>query len=65
MECFRYLGLYVAVGGEIDGKEKFRMNKIGKLCGGVKRMLKCRLLEKLTIIIPLTLDVIYFFPIAI
>ncbi len=41
-QCFKYLGLYVAVDGGIEGEVKFRMNEVRKMCGGMKRVLKCR-----------------------
>ncbi len=28
--------------GGIEGEVKFRMNEVGKVCGGMKRVLKCR-----------------------
>ncbi len=42
VECFKYLGSRVAVGGGIEGKVKFRMNDVGKVCGGMKRVFKCK-----------------------
>ncbi len=42
VECFRYLGSHVAVDGGIEGEVKFRMNEVGKVCGGMKRVFKCR-----------------------
>ncbi len=36
VECFKYLGAHVAVDGGIEGEVKFRMNEIGKVCGGMK-----------------------------
>ncbi len=42
VECFRYLGSHVAVDGGIEGEVKFRMNEVGKVCGGMKINFKCR-----------------------
>ncbi len=36
VECFKYLGSHVAVDGGIEGEVKFRMNEVGKVCGGMK-----------------------------
>ncbi len=36
VECFKYLGLNVAVDGGIKGEVKLRMNVVGKVCGGIK-----------------------------
>ncbi len=44
VECFKYLGSHVAVDGGIQGEVKFRMNEVGKVCGGMKRVFKCKLL---------------------
>ncbi len=33
VECFKYLGLHVAVNGGIEGEVKFRMNEVGKYVG--------------------------------
>ncbi len=32
IECFKYLGLHVAVNGGRDVEVKFRMNEVGKVC---------------------------------
>ncbi len=42
VECFKYLGSHVAVNGGIGGEVKFRMNEVGKVCGGMKRVFKCK-----------------------
>ncbi len=42
VECFKYLGSHVAVDGGIEGEVNFRMNEVGKVCGGMKRVFKCR-----------------------
>ncbi len=42
VECFKYLGSRVAVDEGIAGEVKFRMNEVGKVCGGMKRVFKCR-----------------------
>ncbi len=36
VESFSYLGSHVVVDGGIEGKVKFRMNGVGKMCGGMK-----------------------------
>ncbi len=41
-ECFKYLGLHGAVDGGVEGEVKFRMNEVGKVCGGMKRVFKCK-----------------------
>ncbi len=43
VECFKYLGSHVAVDGGIEGEVKFRMNEVGKVCGGMKRVFKCKI----------------------
>ncbi len=35
--CFKYLRSHVAVDGGMEGEVKFRMNKVGKVCGGMKK----------------------------
>ncbi len=42
VECFKYLGSHVTVNGGIEGEVKFRMNEVGKVCGGMKRVFKCK-----------------------
>ncbi len=42
VECFKYLGSHIAVDRGIEGEVKFRTNEVGKVCGGVKRVFKCR-----------------------
>ncbi len=42
VECFQYLWSHVAVNGGIEGEVKFRMNEVGKVCGGMKRVFMCR-----------------------
>ncbi len=37
VERFKYLGLHVAVDGGIEAEVKFRMNEVGKVCGGMKK----------------------------
>ncbi len=37
IQCFKYLGLHVAVDGGIEREVKFRMNEVGKVCGRMKR----------------------------
>ncbi len=41
-ECSKYLGSHVAVDGGIEGEVKFRMNEVGQVCGGMKRVFKYR-----------------------
>ncbi len=35
---------FVAVDGGIEGEVKFRINEVGKMCGGMKSVFKCTLL---------------------
>ncbi len=42
VECFRYSGYHVALDGGIEGEVKFIMTKVQKVCGGMKRVFKCR-----------------------
>ncbi len=42
VECFKYLGLHVAVDGGIYVEVRFRLNKIRKMCGGMKRVFTCK-----------------------
>ncbi len=42
VECFKYLGSHVDVNWGIEGEVKFRMNEVGKVCGGMKRVFKCK-----------------------
>ncbi len=42
VECSKYLVSHVAVHGGVKGEVKFRMNEVGKMCGGMKRGFKCR-----------------------
>ncbi len=39
VECFKYLGPHVSVNGGIEGEVKFRMNEVGKVCGGMKTVI--------------------------
>ncbi len=34
VECFKYLGSHVDVNGGIEGEVTFRLNEVGKVCGG-------------------------------
>ncbi len=36
VECSKHLGSHVAVHGGIEGEVKCRMNKVEKVCGGMK-----------------------------
>ena len=45
VDCFKYLGSHVSVDGRIDEEVKFRMNEVGRMLGGMKRVLKCRTLR--------------------
>ncbi len=38
----KYLGLHVAVNGGMDVEVKFRMKEVGNVCGGTRRVFKCR-----------------------
>ncbi len=42
VERFKYLESHVEVNGRIEAEVKFRMNKVGKVCGGMKRVSKCK-----------------------
>ena len=42
VECFKYLGSHVAGDGGVEEEVKFRMKEVGKVCGGMKRIFKCR-----------------------
>ncbi len=42
IKCVQYLGLHNVVDGGIEGEVKFRMNEVGKMCRGMKRVFKCR-----------------------
>ncbi len=42
VEHFKYLGSHVDMNGGIEGEVKFRMNEVGKVCRGMKRLFKCK-----------------------
>ncbi len=42
VECFKYLLSHVAVDGGIDGEVRVAMNEVGKVCGGMKKVFRCR-----------------------
>ena len=42
VECFKYLGSVVAVDGRIETEVKSRINEVGKVMGGMRRVFNCR-----------------------
>ncbi len=40
VECFKYLGMHVAVDGGIDVEVKFRINEMEKVWGVMKRVFR-------------------------
>ena len=42
MECLKYSGSKITVGGGINTEVKSRINDIGNVLGGVKKMFSCR-----------------------
>ncbi len=38
VELFKYLGSYIEIDVEINEEVKFRMNKVGKICKGIKNV---------------------------
>ncbi len=40
IKCFEYLTSHIAFDGEINEEVKLRMNEVGKMCGGVKNVIK-------------------------
>ena len=38
-----YLTAHIAIDGEINEEVKFRRNEVGKMCGGTKKVFKCKL----------------------
>ena len=41
VQCFKYLTSHIDFDGEID-EVKHRMNEVGKVCGGMKKVFKCK-----------------------
>ena len=44
MECFKYLGSKITVDGGIETEVNSRINDAGKVLGGIKKKLSCRVM---------------------
>ena len=45
VECFKYVWAKIIVDGGIDTEVKFRINDVGKVLGGMKKVFSCRVME--------------------